>query len=95
MAKKGSRLLEPSTTLNTHQPGKPRPMGSNFNDIQLRPGISILEGGKVKQNKQSLSNAQEHKLSMEDYQSMKMGQSLSQMAESRVQSMGEKSFSLP
>ncbi len=86
MAKKGSRLLEPSTTLNTNQPSnKPRPMGSNFNDIQLRPGISILEGGKVKQNKQSLSNAQENKLSMEDYQSMKMGQSLSQMAESRVQ----------
>ncbi len=58
MAKKGSRLLEPSTTINTNQPSnKPRPMGSNFNDIQLKPGISILEGGKVKQNKQSLSNA--------------------------------------
>lgn len=71
MAKKGSRLLEPSTSIINIQQGKPRPMGSNFNDIQLRPGISILEAGKVKQNKQSLSNAQENKLSLEDYQSMK------------------------
>jgi len=45
-------------------------MGSNFNEFQPKPGITILEEGKVKANKQTLSVVVEgglNKISMEDY----------------------------
>lgn len=103
-AKKGAKLVEifkPKT--KDEEKGKelvqrPNPMGSNFNEIQPKPGIAVQEGGKLKQNK-SMSMLAANKLSVEEYQLMKGNDSsLIQIAESRLASqkqLGEKSFSLP
>ena len=48
-------------------------MGSNFNEIQPKPGIAIVENGKVKQNRSNLNNTFENKkLTIDEYQAMKL-----------------------
>ncbi|CDW79098.1 UNKNOWN [Stylonychia lemnae] len=73
---------------------KAKPMGSNFNEIQPKPGIAIVENGKVKQNQ--INSKDPNRLSLEDYQTIKVDtSSLSQLAESRLNTLEQKSFSLP
>lgn len=103
--KKGAKLVEifkPKTKdeeKGKEQIQRPNPMGSNFNEIQPKPGIALLEGGKMKENK-SMSKLAANKLSVEEYQLLKGSNesSLIQIAESRLaaqKQLGEKSFSLP
>ena len=70
--KKNSKLVEIFKPMTKDQEkGKdtlqrPNPMGSNFNDMQPKPGIVIQENGKLKQNK-SLSKLAANKLSIDEY----------------------------
>lgn len=62
--------------------------------MQPKPGITVLEQGKIKANKQPIKVEGSKKLSLEEYSVLRgEGNSLLALAESRV--MGEKSFSLP
>eukprot|EP00347_Sterkiella_histriomuscorum_P001683 403371079 len=99
--KKSNKLVDLYQTVSKDQEkGKeanirPKPMGSNFNEMQPKPGIAIVENGKVKQNRQNVSTLAANKLSIEEYQSLKLNSSISQLGESRLNQLGEKSFSLP
>lgn len=55
---------------------KPNPMGSNFKEFNPQPGIVMVENGKIKQNQTAL-NRDETKLTVEEYQQLKEGASIS------------------
>lgn len=59
-------------------------MGSNFNELIPKPGITVLESGKMKANRQPQASNDPNRISLEEYNQIKIGTSLSSMAESRL-----------